>query len=65
VKFLQPVDTFLLKVIQTYQMMMVHHGFIVVGGTCGGKTCTLKVRILHNQTVNIIRLLNFQSLPNL
>ena len=56
-KFLQPADPFLLKVIQTYEMMMVHHGFILVGGTFGGKTCTLKVRILYNHTVNIIIML--------
>jgi dynein heavy chain len=44
-KFLQPVEPFVLKVIQTYEMMMVHHGFVLVGGPFGGKTCTLKVRI--------------------
>lgn len=56
-KCLQPIDPFLLKVVQTYEMMMVHHGFILVGGPFGGKTCTLKVRILHNHNVNIIILL--------
>ena len=44
-KFLQPVEPLLLKVIQTYEMMMVHHGFVLVGGPFGGKTSTLKVRI--------------------
>jgi len=61
VKCLQPVDPFLLKVVQTYEMMMVNHGFILVGGPFGGKTCTLKVRNLHNHTLNIIRPASWSS----
>ncbi|KAF7282405.1 hypothetical protein GWI33_002719 [Rhynchophorus ferrugineus] len=40
---LQPKDTFLVKVIQTYEMMIVRHGFMVVGYPLAGKTSTLKV----------------------
>jgi len=57
VKCLQPVDPFLLKVVQTYEVMMVHHGFVLVGGPFGGKTCTIKVRILYNRTLHIIIML--------
>lgn len=40
---LQPVESFLTKVIQTYEMMIVRHGFMLVGDPMAGKTNTLKV----------------------
>nr|CAD7589258.1 unnamed protein product [Timema genevievae] len=43
---LQLVPTFQLKVIQTYEMMVVRHGFMLVGGPYAGKTSALKVSIL-------------------
>lgn len=40
---IQPRDIFILKVIQTYEMMIVRHGFMLVGDSFSGKTSTLKV----------------------
>ncbi|XP_034826235.1 dynein axonemal heavy chain 7 [Maniola hyperantus] len=40
---LQPVECFLLKVIQTYEMMIVRHGFMLVGDPFSGKSMTLKI----------------------
>ncbi|CAH1959988.1 unnamed protein product [Acanthoscelides obtectus] len=40
---LQPKESFLVKVIQTYEMMIVRHGFMLVGYPFAGKTSTLKV----------------------
>ncbi|KAK9875370.1 hypothetical protein WA026_007765 [Henosepilachna vigintioctopunctata] len=40
---LQPKETFVVKVIQTYEMMIVRHGFMIVGLPFAGKTSTLKI----------------------
>ncbi|CAH1159888.1 unnamed protein product [Phaedon cochleariae] len=53
---LQPKETFLTKVIQTYEMMIVRHGFMLVGYPFAGKTSTLKV------LADVLTLLNKQGL---
>nr|XP_042905569.1 dynein axonemal heavy chain 7 isoform X2 [Parasteatoda tepidariorum] len=40
---LQAVDVFISKIIQTYEMMVVRHGFMLVGAPNAGKTSVLHV----------------------
>ncbi|KAI4463384.1 dynein heavy chain family protein [Holotrichia oblita] len=56
---LQPQESFQIKVIQTYEMMIVRHGFMLVGDPFAGKSSTLKV------LADTLGLLNKQGLPQL
>jgi dynein heavy chain len=43
---LQPVPSFLDKVVQLYETMLVRHGLMLVGATMAGKTCCYRVLAL-------------------
>lgn len=40
---MQPLETFLVKAIQLYEMIVVRHGLMLVGESYGMKTATYKM----------------------
>jgi dynein heavy chain len=52
---LQPTDSSLEKLIQIYEMMIVRHGFMLIGNPFGGKTSLLH---LLAETLNLQNELN-------
>ena len=55
-KILQPTDYFVTKIFEIYEMMIVRHGFMVVGQPFAGKSNALKMLAEH--------FLQRQYLPN-
>lgn len=57
IRNLQPKQSFLTKIIQTYEMMIVRHGFMIVGQPFAGKSSTLKV------LADALTIMNEKGLP--
>lgn len=41
--YVQPLDTFIMKIIQLYEMIVVRHGLMMVGWSFGMKTAAIRV----------------------